>query len=90
MIFRVELRIHDTELISALNLVKGKKPYLIEKALIYFLSSQTGKDMLTSILNEKEKNRGNTSDRKHKREGNKGILKEEIIKEKKISIDAFL
>lgn len=85
MFFRVEFSTYDTELINVLIKAKGKKPYLVEKALLYFLSSQVGKETVDALLSEK---RTKATKKLEPKKAKKQTA--EPFKEKTILIDKFL
>lgn len=82
MLFRVEFSTYNAELIAVLQKLKGKKPYLVEKALTHFLASQTGKEIVNALISKTEG-----------RAVKKLMAKKDKtapLKEKKILIDKFL
>jgi len=82
MIFKVEFSTYDPKLINILKKVKGKKPYLVEKALTHFLASQTGNEIINALLKDKDKAAGKIKEKKTSK-------KEEKTGES-ILIDTFL
>ena len=70
MFFRVEFSTYDSNLIDILKKIKGKKPFLVEKALTHFLASEIGKQTVNALLEEKDKAAG------------KRKIKEKKVKEK--------
>lgn len=80
MFFRVEFSTYDAELIAVLQKVKGKKPYLIEKALTHFIASQTGKEIVNALMSKTEERAVKMTKKD----------KAAPVKKKKILIDKFL
>jgi len=83
MFFRVEFSTYDPELIDILTSAKGKKPYLVKKALTHFLASEIGKQTVNALLEEKAK-------RKIKEKKVKAKPSKEAKTGGKILIDKFL
>ncbi len=87
MYFRVEFSTYDAELIAVLQKAKGKKPYLIEKALTHFIASQAGKETLNALMSKKEERAAKKLMVKKDKSKKENAVP---LKEKKILIDKFL
>lgn len=97
MYFRVEFSTYDAELIAVLQKAKGKKPYLIEKALTHFIASQTGKEIVNALMSKKEERAAKKLATKKEFLASFAHLKDKTkkenavpVKKKKILIDNFL
>lgn len=92
MFFRVEFSTYDAELIAVLQKVKGKKPYLIEKALTHFIASQKGQETVLALISKKEERKERGAKKKMTKQEFLASFKENAVplKEKKILIDKFL
>lgn len=91
MFFRVEFSTYDVELIAVLTKIKGKKPYLVEKALTHFITIPAGKDVVDALVSAKETKKTKKLETKMAKEKTPKTKKEKTsLKEKEFFIDKFL
>ncbi len=92
MRYKVHLNTEDPEIIEAFKKIgERSKGKLIEKALVYFLSSKKGKDTV-ELMAKKQKNKEQHSKKTNEETVKKGKVSSDMQKNEKgkINIDKFL